>query len=728
MPDLHRKHTAIMFTDIVGYTTLMGSDEDRAFEVLRKNREIHSKLIKQFKGTLIKEMGDGMLISFNLASEAVRCAIEIQKVCKKQDIPLKIGIHEGEMVFEGNDVLGDGVNIASRIQDDTEEGCIMISGSVYRDIKNKSDIQTKFIEEKRYKNVDDAIKIYQVSGDELLIQKHSSKNTYNSHKDRKSFLVLKYIKPKTALIIILTVAVVLLLYPKIVKNDKFQGIRDQDGKISLAIMPFENLSGDSLFNVWQGGFQNLLITTLSNSEELSVRQYQTMHSLIESKREVNLASITPSIASELASNLETRTFILGKILKAGDKIRINAQLVSTETEEIYKTYQVDGKTEDDIFALADSLSGLIKNYLEIKKLVEQYDTPVFSETIYTNSSEAYRYFIHGWNAFMELDFRPAIEWLSKAIEADPNFIAAYGTLSFTYMVIGNDKQAKYWCNMVYDRRDELPIKQKLMIDHLHAYYYSMPSEEISYLKQFLEIDQLNPSYWYMLGLVYYLKLQDYENAIINFEKALEIHKKWKSDFRNPWIYPCLGDSYHKINDHKKEKEFYELGLDIFPKNARIIQRQAICALSQGDLKKAEILISSYISLRKNIDMWPDAQIRSRIGNIYEEAGILDTAEMNYRQGLKLDPSNPERINALAWFLIKNDINANEGLELIQKAVELRPDNWYYLDTQGWGLYKLGRHEEALKMLKDAWEIRPFYDHEGYQHIQEVEKAISIQNN
>ena len=100
-----RRHAAIMFTDIVGYTALMGSDEDRAFETLRKNREIHTKLIEKFNGSLIKEMGDGMLISFGLASEAVRCAIEIQKTSKEQAIPLKIGIHEGEMVFEGDEQM-----------------------------------------------------------------------------------------------------------------------------------------------------------------------------------------------------------------------------------------------------------------------------------------------------------------------------------------------------------------------------------------------------------------------------------------------------------------------------------------------------------------------------------------------------------------------------------------------------------------------------------------------
>ena len=120
----------------------MGSDEEKAVDMLSRNRSIHQSCIEKFNGTLIKEIGDGILASFSLASEAVRCAIEIQKECKEQDIPLKIGIHEGEMIFSGSDVIGDGVNIASRLQEDAHEGCINISAAVYRDIKNKADIQT----------------------------------------------------------------------------------------------------------------------------------------------------------------------------------------------------------------------------------------------------------------------------------------------------------------------------------------------------------------------------------------------------------------------------------------------------------------------------------------------------------------------------------------------------------------------------------------------------------
>ena len=125
-----RKHIAVMFTDIVGYTALMGSDEDKAFDMLKRNHAVHEALIAKYNGKLIKEIGDGTLVSFPLASDAVRCAIEIQKDAKDQEIPLKIGIHQGEMVMAGADVLGDGVNVASRLQEESQEGCITISGKV----------------------------------------------------------------------------------------------------------------------------------------------------------------------------------------------------------------------------------------------------------------------------------------------------------------------------------------------------------------------------------------------------------------------------------------------------------------------------------------------------------------------------------------------------------------------------------------------------------------------
>ena len=521
------------------------------------------------------------------------------------------------------------------------------------------------------------------------------------------------------------VIVGILAYPKIFKQDKFSGIREQDGRISIAVMPFGNLSGDTLYNVWQGGFQNLLITTLSNSEELLVRQYQAIYNILDGERNISYASLTPSLASEVAVKLETRTFIIGNILKAGEKIRVNAQLINAETEEIYKTYQVDGDTEDDIFAMADSLSGMIKNYLEIKKLVEQYDSPALRGS-FTNSSEAFQYYIHGYDACWGFDFPAAAEWLSKAIETDSNFISAYIILSFVHLGLGNDKLARDCCDKVITKRDELPLLGQLMLDHINAYYYETPNEQIRYINQILEIDELNTDYWYMLGSAY-RKLDQHENTLINFEKALDIHKKWGIPYRNSILYCWLGDSYHQINEHKKEDDVYELGLTVFPEHPVIINYQATCALSRGDMEKANHLIAKYKSIRKNNYNWSESRILSATGYIYSDANLFDEAEIHFSQALTLDPQNPARINDLAWFLIDNDIRVDEGVDLIEKALELEPDNWYYLDTKGWGLYKQGKIEEALKLLQDAWDIRPVYDHEGYQHIQDVEKARASQN-
>ncbi len=150
----------------------MGEDEQAAFELLKKNRAVQRPIIEKFSGRWIKEIGDGVLASFATVSEAVYCAKAIQEAClKENDLKLRIGIHLGEVVFEGNDVFGDGVNIASRLEPLAPIGGILVSESVHGNLGNKKGIVSTFIREEQLKNVKEPIKIYsvQVEGVEPMV-------------------------------------------------------------------------------------------------------------------------------------------------------------------------------------------------------------------------------------------------------------------------------------------------------------------------------------------------------------------------------------------------------------------------------------------------------------------------------------------------------------------------------------------------------------------------------
>lgn len=158
-----RQLSAIMFTDIVGYTALMGNNEQKAFELLRKNREMQKPIIEEFGGRWIKELGDGVMASFPAVSNAVYAAIKIQETCKLiKAFELRIGIHQGEVVFENGDIFGDAVNIASRIQSIALPGGIFVSESVHRDLANKNNIRSEFVGAETLKNVKEPIRVYKI--------------------------------------------------------------------------------------------------------------------------------------------------------------------------------------------------------------------------------------------------------------------------------------------------------------------------------------------------------------------------------------------------------------------------------------------------------------------------------------------------------------------------------------------------------------------------------------
>ncbi len=182
MPEPTRQLAAIMFTDIVGYTTLMGQDSNKALELVRKSKEIQKPLVDKHNGQWLKEIGDGALAKFSTALDAVNWGVEIQKGARAEfDGKLRIGIHLGDITIENEDVYGDGVNVASRLESIADPGGIYISESIEKAIRGRTDVQAKLLGEVKLKNVDYDVKTYAVQGVGLPVPEVKDQNELSGH-------------------------------------------------------------------------------------------------------------------------------------------------------------------------------------------------------------------------------------------------------------------------------------------------------------------------------------------------------------------------------------------------------------------------------------------------------------------------------------------------------------------------------------------------------------------
>ncbi|MCK5372373.1 MAG: hypothetical protein KAQ62_27615, partial [Cyclobacteriaceae bacterium] len=508
MPE-DRRHIAILFSDIVGYTSLMGEDESKALDMLSRNRTIHETHIKQFNGTLIKDIGDAILASFSLASDAVRCAIEIQKSCKEDSIPLKIGVHEGEVVFKDSDVFGDGVNIASRLQSDTQEGCISISGSVYRDVKNKADIQTKYIGEKTFKNVDEPIRVYKIlCGDEP-----SEPSTSNSNELKKSSRKPYYL---LAGLIVLVIAVLLVWKSKpskeVVELEK-----------SIAVLPFKNLSINQEDQYLADGMMDAILTHLQRIEDLSVRSRTSTEQYRDPDKNV----------TDIGKALSANYILEGSFQKIGNKANLTVQLIIAETDEHIwaEDYNRDWS---DVFNIQKEIAERIAKelYANISN-----EARAGIDKIPTNNMVAYDLFLKGdqsyWNSWSDKNGKSKIEesilYFDKAIELDDNF-------SFAYTGLGRS----YWLLAGYSRQSNLYEKAK------------------KNLEKAIELDEYNG--WAYAELAVVSDIWDWDSAAakINLDMAMLL----QPNDGNVYIHYFFHEM--RLGNCTKLKWIREHMMDIFP--------------------------------------------------------------------------------------------------------------------------------------------------------------------
>lgn len=533
----------------------------------------------------------------------------------------------------------------------------------------------------------------------------------------------------SAAVILLVIVAAVLTNLKLFRKDKFSDVRDSDGRISLAVIPFENLTGDTTLNWFSRGMSSLLINGLGSSEELAVRDDQTMFEAIESVEEVFTASISPSTARKIAEKTRAKTYITGSYQGRKGMFRVLVNLVDTESGEVMWTNYVEGDLESaEYLNMADSLCIEIRDYLEIKALEQKTDYD-FREA-YTKSPDAYRYFTEGVNLILNSEYESAISSLKKALEIDSTFTFAsfYTALAYNFSNLSNrNEPAEYYTKKAYYSRYRLPLKYQNWLGLWYACFVSMdPNEMLRYINLLEKSGIESRILWLDLGITYRAFFQSYDKAIEAYEKVRQINEERGSELKYDRYYNEYCEALLLADRPGEVIQIAETGLKVNPDNGWLIVYKGSSYALQGDTLSLRNILSEIGSYRQKYNI-PVEYIESGLGWMYYLA--KDTARMieHYRKAYNLDPESRSRLANLVWGLVRFDGNIEEGLEITEKVLKEYPDLAWWVWMKGLAFCKLGDYSEGLALLKQADEKYNSYYLDLKNDIKAAELALSGRN-
>jgi TolB-like protein/Tfp pilus assembly protein PilF len=378
---VERKLAAILAADVAGYSRLMGADEEGTLARLKAyRRELVDPKITEHHGRIVKTTGDGMLVEFASVVDAVRCAVDIQRSMAERNaevladrcIEFRVGVNLGDIIIDGDDIHGDGVNIAARLESMAEPGGICVSDSSYQQVRDKLAAEFEDIGERQLKNIARPVRVYRVRRDGT------------SYKEQ----------PALAL----------------------------PDKPSIAVLPFQNMSGDAEQEYFTDGMAEEIITALSRMRWLFVIARNS--SFTYKGRMVDV--------KQVGRELGVRYVLEGSVRKAANRLRITGQLIDASTGAHLWADRFDGGVED-VFELQDRVSssviGVIGPKLEQAEMERAKQKP-------TGSLDAYDYYLRGLASayrWTREGIGEALQLFNKAVELDPDFASAYGAAAWCYV-------------------------------------------------------------------------------------------------------------------------------------------------------------------------------------------------------------------------------------------------------------------------------------------------------
>jgi len=674
-----RQLAAIMFTDILGYTALMGNDEKKAFELLSKNRQIQKPIIQQHNGRWIKELGDGVMASFNTASDAVNAAMKIQEACNAAKIfQLKIGIHLGEVVFENDDVYGDGVNIASRIETLGVGSSVLMSKSIRDQVKNNAEFQITSLGSFEFKNVEEAVEVFAIANPGFVVPKRDAMQGK-----------LKKIKNKNAnRIIIYTAAAIVLIAAVLFTWNFFFNKNLPAAPRSLAILPFENLQKDSSLLYLSDGIPENLINRLSSFPDVKVFARSATFKLADSSKSIG----------NLKKLLNADVVLTGQLQQNGGVYYLSCQLVDAANQN-----QIWGNkfemTNNDISQIEDSIITSLMNPLRIT-LVDKSKGVQQKKLV---NPRAYAEYLKG--RYLSYGSTPeeserALSHFREAIRIDPKYAAAYAAIANEKIVQSLFSTASQK-EIINEARTAIEAAKALDPNLPEIYtsegalkfYYDWDWEgAVQSYKKALELDPGNATIY----IRYSSTLADvgrYKEALPLANRAVELDPVTISSLHN------LGWTNLVASNFQKSADAFQKALDLHPTWVWGYIKQAYAYIFLNQYDKALANAAKAEKLFK--DGWGSELLQVTLVFIYtkcnqkENAGAVMNRFFQYSTTNKIeDPWDMSYI-----YYLKGDYkNANEWEE---KAIAERSPDAYLLNINIFydkKYFEGSAHQQILKKM------------------------------
>jgi adenylate cyclase len=402
-----RQLAAILFTDIVGYSAVMQEDEQKAVDLVKHHRTVLENTVAAHEGDVIDYYGDGSLCIFTSITQAMQCALRIQQQLQEEPVvPLRIGIHIGEVLYEDGKIMGDAVNISSRLQSLGYAGSILFSKEIFDKIRNHSEFKSAYLGKFLLKNISEPMDVYALANDGLAVPEKIEgriidSTSKNSTKQRRWLIAAG--------------VVLVLILGAIFQSGFFNNRNVYAGnEKSIAVLPFDNISNDTLQQYFSDGITEDIITQLSKIADLkvisrtSVMQYQGIKKNIKN----------------IAEELGVRAILEGSVRREGDKVRITAQLIDAYSDKHLWADTYD-RSASEVFAIQSEVAQHIVNALNVKLTTEEGKRIVERAT---NNVEAYDEYLRA----KKLPLRQRVEPLLNVLKKDSTFSLAWAELASAY--------------------------------------------------------------------------------------------------------------------------------------------------------------------------------------------------------------------------------------------------------------------------------------------------------